>query len=315
LRLSCSLDNFYRTFLVDNAPFSFDRFQREYIQDQDLIVTPWQPHNSDDDNHDTDETPNAPQHGDNNINAQIRTLSFTHPIKKSSMGVGPSEAHTQRRQVIRRYDPHGITFQNTTHVEGIPAADCFSVHDFWTIAPAEDDSTVVVSVRFAARFTKRTLFRNVIERNIKRETKEWFVSFSKMAHAALEEATAAAATTTLPLDEASERTAVTAVAGTPGKSEAILLGGMDQDRLLIWWRSVYWIIVLGLVIVALALVVLILQVVQTREALSYLQQDTAALRQENQQLLQFILQLQHQQIASSTTNTMTTLTADDSHTA
>lgn len=269
-----------------------------------MIVTPWQPHNKDDNN----EQQSSPRH--DNSNAQIRTLSFTHPIKKGSVGVGPSEAHTQRSQIVRRYDPLGITFQNTTHVEGIPAADCFSVHDFWTIASA-GDSSVVVSVRFAARFTKRTLFRNVIERNIKRETKEWFASFSKMAHAALEQTTAS--TATLPLDEASERTAVSAVAGKPGESETIL-GGMDQDRLWLWLRSVYWIIVLGLIIVALVLVALILQVVQTHEALSILEQETVALRQENQQLLQFVLQLQHQQIASSAANTLTTLTADASQT-
>ena len=278
LRLRCSLDTFYRTFLADEAPFSFDRFQREHIRDHNVIVTQWEPDPSNNDDADNNDS-------NRGILQQARTLSFTHPIKK---GVGPTEAHTRRRQVVRRYGPHGITFQNTTHIEGIPAADCFSVHDFWTIAPIVDETkddgqrtTVIVNVRFAPRFTKRTLFRSVIERNIKRETKQWFASYETMTREVLEQAKE-------ELNEASEQSEMSLLQVKPDESATPDTRiRIEQERFLLSSSGLVLclVLVLVLIIVVLVLVILILQVLQTREALSILQQDLAGLHLENQQLL------------------------------
>ena len=271
LHLPCTLDTFYHTFLVDGAPFSFERFQREHIRDHNVVVTPWEPSATD----------------DKNVSHQIRTLSFTHPIKRN---VGPTEAHTRRRQAVRRFGIYGITFTNTTHVDGIPAADCFAVHDFWTITPVVDKdadhphTAITVSVRFAPRFTKRTLFRSVIERNIKRETKEWGAHFETMARAALQQAVE------LKLHESSERSGLSSVLSQQDYSVALATGrsGMEQQHFFLSspWYALYLVLVLVLMIVALVLVVLILQLLQTREALSIVQEDIAALRLANHQLLQ-----------------------------
>ena len=284
LRLACSLDSFYRNFLADEAPFSFDRFQRENIQDHDVDVTRWQQ---------PEEGPTEPS----GVQISVRTLSFTHPIRKTSMGMGPKEARTRRRQILKRYGDYGITIENNINVEGIPSADCFSVHDFWKIA-ADGTDHIVVSVRFAPRFTKRTFLRGMIEKNIKKESKAWFVEYTKMVHAALEDGAV--------IDE-SEKGGIVAGRGTMVADEA----GLFVQT---WLRSVYPLVLLGVVLVLCVLAILILQLMQARDAMSvmreemvalrqanhHFQQEMVSLRRDNQQTLQLLLS-QQQQISSSLT--------------
>jgi hypothetical protein len=162
LCLSCSLDTFFQQFLADNAPYSLLRYQSDYIKDQDVNITPW----------------SIDQDGN-----YTRTLTFTHPIK-NSFGLGPSSAHTTRRQLLRRFRGYGICLENTTRIGGIPSADAFYVQDHWVIE-ADGDYRVKLQVRFDTRFTKLALFKAIIEKSVRRETKEWLIGYTAMLQEAL----------------------------------------------------------------------------------------------------------------------------------
>ena len=144
------------------------------------------------------------------INIQSRVLKFTHPIK-NAVGFGPSEARTTRRQLLRRYQNFGITIENKTIVEGIPAADTFSVDDFWHIrSDGTDNNNVILSVNFEINFTKRSMFKTIIEKSVLRETRAWLLGYSRMTQEALENVTLPTGTV------ASKHFPATASTDTPG---------------------------------------------------------------------------------------------------
>lgn len=168
VRLECTLDQYFDLFLSDGATCSFTHFQKDVIADKDVTITDWK----------------IVDEGARSTNKEYtRTLSFTHPIRSS---IGPSEAHTERQQVLKRFSSHGMILMNSTRVSGIPAADCFRAEDFWIIE-AEGNETILVSARFAPRFHRRTMLKSIIERSIKRETTEWFRLYFDMVRTALEE--------------------------------------------------------------------------------------------------------------------------------
>lgn len=162
LSLACSLDVFFQQCLADNAPYSLDRYQRDYIKDQDVKITTW--------------------HVDQDGNYS-RTLTFTHPIK-NTLGLGPSAARTTRHQRLCRFRGHGMILENTTVVGGIPYADAFHVQDCWVIA-ALDDYKIQIRVCYDTRFTKLALFKAIIEKSVRRETKEWCIGYTTMLQEAL----------------------------------------------------------------------------------------------------------------------------------
>jgi VAD1 Analog of StAR-related lipid transfer domain len=162
---------FYKLFLQDDATASFDCYQRDYIHDRDVSLTRWSR-----DGHLCDA---------DKITEQSRVLTFTHPIK-NTMLMGPSEARTTRKQKLRRFQHCGITLENDTAVEGIPAADTFSVRDFWRIE-ADGTDHVILSVNFAPNFTKRTIFKNIIEKSVVKETSVWFSGYIAMMQETLQE--------------------------------------------------------------------------------------------------------------------------------
>lgn len=205
------------------------------------------------------------RHYDCAISVCSRILTFTHPIK-SAMGIGPTEAKTTRRQLMRRYQHYGMTVENKTVVEGIPAADTFSVHDFWIIK-AEGTDHVVLSVNFASRFTKRTLFKNLIERSILKETKQWFIGYSKMVQEAL---------------RSGEEVVPEPKPMVPPQSR---IEGAYLTLLQKSLRSLVPLMVLGLILLLLVLAVLVLQLMYMHEAVSMLRDETTSLRQENRKIL------------------------------
>jgi VAD1 Analog of StAR-related lipid transfer domain len=159
LELPVTLERFYQLFLADGAPYALDWYQENYVGDRDIELTGWDV--------DTDE------------HVLKRSMTFTHPI---SNVVGPSQARTTRHQRLQRFDDFGILVENTTViVDNIPSADAFYVHDNWVIqGSALDPHSVTLTTRFAARFTKRVLFRGLIEKSVVKETTKWFQGYAEM---------------------------------------------------------------------------------------------------------------------------------------
>jgi hypothetical protein len=160
------LERFHELFLADGACFSLDWFQETCIGDRDIELTGWDV--------DTDEQ------------VLKRSMMFTHPINNR---LGPSQARTTRHQRLKRFDDHGMLVENTTViVDNIPAVDSFYVHDYWVIqASSSDSQQVILSTRFAARFTKRALFRGLIEKNVIKEATAWFSTYAEMVQSKLQQ--------------------------------------------------------------------------------------------------------------------------------
>jgi hypothetical protein len=116
---------------------------------------------------------------------ETRSIEFWHPIKGN---VGPSGAQTTRHQTYRRFGSQGFIIENTTKVKGIPAADCFQVQDRWVFEQSStttSDNSISMTVSFHITFTKRTMLKPIIEKNIRHETKSWFQGYVKMVMEAL----------------------------------------------------------------------------------------------------------------------------------
>ena len=102
------------------------------------------------------------------------------------MGLGPSEARTTRKQRLEKFDDEGILLENVTTVEGIPAADTFEMRDCWLLEQLENDQ-MELSSSFQVRFTKRSIFRGIIEKNIRKETLDWWAGYSAMLQQTLQD--------------------------------------------------------------------------------------------------------------------------------
>jgi VAD1 Analog of StAR-related lipid transfer domain len=246
------LEKFYDLFLADDAPHSFDHFQQEFVRDRNVTMTLWE-------NNTREDCGNGDM-----VLVCSRVLSFIHAIK-STLGMGPSEAKTTRRQILHRYKDYGLTVENITIVEGIPAADSFSVHDFWKIE-AQGANHVIVSARFAPRFNKRTMLKSLIEKNILRETKEWFSGYSRMI-LGVSQCEKQVATKPLPIAESTS------------SPDSVSLEVVQKLLGLLCRMSVFGLVLLCLVLLVLSLLLLSLQ--QTIAKVN----DDASLRQENSRLL------------------------------
>jgi hypothetical protein len=162
--LPCDLDTFFQTFWADHAKYSLEYYQREYVKDKDVQLTGW----------------------DLGSDGYFRrTMKFRHPIQ-NSLGLGPSAADTTRHQKLRQYTGLGIILENRTLVSGIPAADSFFVQDHWVLG-AVGENKVQLTVRYDTRFTKRSMFKSIISKSIRKETKEWMAGYLDMVQTVLAE--------------------------------------------------------------------------------------------------------------------------------
>eukprot|EP00934_Nitzschia_sp_Nitz4_P001090 Nitzschia sp. Nitz4//scaffold43_size134323//78333//80146//NITZ4_003307-RA/size134323-augustus-gene-0.223-mRNA-1//1//CDS//3329551972//1090//frame0 len=167
LLLSCSVEDFLHIFVSNEASFPIARYQQEVIHDREISYTKWQ----------------SEQQVAVYPPMFHREVHFIHPLNNS---VGPSQAKTQRKQQLQRFGTLGAVLQNQTTVHGVPGADCFRMEDRWIIERVSD-TTIHLSVTFQIVFFKRTLFKPVIQKNTRSETKKWFKNYTKFVLRALAE--------------------------------------------------------------------------------------------------------------------------------
>ena len=153
-------------FLAEDAPYSLQRYQSEHVEDRDVKLTSW-----------------TSCEDDNGATMMARTMTFVHPIKKKTMGMGPSEASTTRNQRLRKFQ-EGILLENTTNIEGIPSADCFHVQDRWVVEETSG-ATIVVTSSFDVVFGKYSIFRGIIDTNVRKETSDWWLGYMAYVQNAL----------------------------------------------------------------------------------------------------------------------------------
>jgi len=159
-------------FFSNEASFPISKYQTDVILDREVSYTKW------------------------NRSRQIfpplfyRDVGFIHPL---SNPLGPSEAKTSREQRFQRFGKLGAILLNTTTIHGVPGADCFKIEDRWVVESMTDTTTtsssskVVFTVSFQVNFSKRTMMKPLIQKNIKIETKKWFQGYVEFIQRSLHE--------------------------------------------------------------------------------------------------------------------------------
>lgn len=156
LKVKCSIGDFFDKFLADDASHSVEQFQTDQIGDTQVQATNWI---LEDDG------------------SMTRTITFCHPIS-NKFGVGPSSAMATRRQTLKRYGDFGMCMEASTAIEGVPAADTFYVSDRWLLE--ESGAAIKFTVLYKTVFTKRTMFKRMIEQSTKSELKSWYEGYVKV---------------------------------------------------------------------------------------------------------------------------------------
>jgi hypothetical protein len=155
--LNCSLGDFFDLFLADEAPHSMIQYQEQKIGDTQVKATKWILDDND---------------------CMTRTISFCHPIA-NSFGIGPSSTMATREQTLNRYGDFGICLATTTNVSGVPAADAFHVADYWLVEEISSHQICFTALHKIV-FTKRTVFKRVIETTTKGEIESWYRGYLAM---------------------------------------------------------------------------------------------------------------------------------------
>ena len=165
VHLSCNLDVFYDTFLRDDAPYSFGKFQTSKIGDFELDMESWSECGND--------------------SCDKRIIKFRHPLKHK---LGPASAAMEKHQFCHFVRGHGLLLKSCTYGKGFPAADAFHVEDMWIIEPSESDSGgVTMTVLFQVHYSKSTMLRKLIDANTKQEYTSMYTKYLDMAASALGE--------------------------------------------------------------------------------------------------------------------------------
>jgi len=164
--LSISLSDFFNTFLADDSPHCFGKFQRDTIKDTNIQITAW----------------NESHEQDEHDNVMKRTISFLHQRKAT---LGPSSVSVEREQTYCHFPNNGIVLNNTIATKGVPYSDSFVAQEEWIISNSKDmTEQVIFSVRFRIHFITSPM--SFIKKNIvgqcKKGLQDWFQQYMEMVH-------------------------------------------------------------------------------------------------------------------------------------
>ena len=152
----CSLDEYFNTFLADEAFYPMEIYQKEKHGDSNFITSKWK-------EMEQEEDPSS-----NKFSATMeRQITYVHPNKAT---MGPSMIYVTQLQKFRRYGDHGIWFWKRTQISGVPAADCFHVEEEILFEP--DGDGIEMKLQFNIIFKKRTILRSIIESTTRNESIE-----------------------------------------------------------------------------------------------------------------------------------------------
>eukprot|EP00981_Chlorochromonas_danica_P014046 scaffold7245_cov197-Ochromonas_danica.AAC.6 len=153
--LPVTLATFSRLFLEDDAPFSFKAFH-ESMKDSSVAVSLWQ---------EVVECGLRPE--------TAREIKFFKPVNLP----GLASTRGVKMQNLKRFDEAGLLLCSCTHLEDVPAADCFSVDDTLEVASAVGGSGVLVTISFQVTFVKSTMMKSLIVGPTNSEMKKWMTTF------------------------------------------------------------------------------------------------------------------------------------------
>ena len=110
------------------------------------------------------------------VNVYSRKLNFTHPVDAP---IGPKETRCVKSQVLRLYSA-GLVIETTTTLLDIPYGDCFHVVDRIVVDGGGDGAEKVrVWIEYEVVWQKGCMWKSIVEKRTKSETKDWQVQFWK----------------------------------------------------------------------------------------------------------------------------------------
>eukprot|EP00981_Chlorochromonas_danica_P012972 scaffold5626_cov258-Ochromonas_danica.AAC.13 len=150
-RLPVSLATFAKLFVEDEAPYNYKAYH-ESVKDTSVVMSLWQP-------------VGAPYD-------KGRDLKFFKPVNLP----GLASTRGVKLQNYKRFGDVGLLLCSSTHLEDVPAADCFSVDDCLEVTASGPDA-VKVTITFQVTFVKSTLMKTFIESPTNSEMKKWLGAY------------------------------------------------------------------------------------------------------------------------------------------
>ena len=134
---NCSVDQFYETFLVDDATSSIVSYHKQ-SGDMEVEASNWEFSRQD--------------------NGFQRRISYRHPVH---VPMGPPSGRADKTQILKRFGNFGLCIVSKTWVNDVPMTDCFYVEDCLLVS-SNAEGGISVSIMFDLCFIKRTMFKNLI---------------------------------------------------------------------------------------------------------------------------------------------------------
>jgi len=156
IALPVQMDVYEAQFLANEAPHSIGTYQRDTIGDIDIETSQWQSSAED--------------------GGLTRCITYIHPI---NVPMAPPRAGATKQQRLTKYGTHGVVLETNTVVNDLPKTDCFVVEDR-ILLESTDDGGIILSAWFNIRFTKKTVFKSIIEKTTASEFQEWFRKYGEM---------------------------------------------------------------------------------------------------------------------------------------
>ncbi len=170
--LPVSLEDFYRSFICDDAPYSIVMFHFAR-GDWEVDPTTWRG----DVDLDIDGTPKT---GDKEARkrALYRVIRFKTPLSVQFISC-PSQVRTAKRQRLCVFGGAGIVYDTVTSVEDrIILSDNFHVEDRWVVQPSgESNERCVVSVKYRVVWKKFTVLKSLIESKVRSDVTSFNTAF------------------------------------------------------------------------------------------------------------------------------------------
>ncbi len=171
--LPVSLEDFYRSFICDDAPYSLVMFHFAR-GDWEVDPTTWR---ADVEDFDID---GGPINGDKEAikRALYRVIRFKTPLSVQFISC-PSQVRTAKRQRLFVFGGAGIVYDTVTSVEDrIIMSDNFHVEDRWVVQPSgESNERCVVSVKYRVVWKKFTVLKAIIESKVRSDVTSFNTAF------------------------------------------------------------------------------------------------------------------------------------------
>jgi hypothetical protein len=147
-----SIQDFFDSFLMNDAANSLCCFLRDVFQDSNISITKWEEITTE------------------GRKCLSRIIDYDHKA-------GITLVKVLRNQTYQRYGINSClrTLTSVKGIRGVPS-DMFFVEDMWFLENA--DKGIILNAKFHVKFTKSTMLRSVIQKRASAEAREWYTQYA-----------------------------------------------------------------------------------------------------------------------------------------